>query len=329
MTDSVLKVKDLAVGFRLDGRTHDAVRGIDFEIPKGKTIGLVGESGSGKSVTAFSILKLIDPPGEIHSGKVLFQGQDLLELSEEEIRRYRGNAISMIFQEPMTSLNPVYTIGQQISEIFTLHQSMSQPEAKEASIEMLRKVKIPDAARRYDDYPHQLSGGMRQRVMIAMALACDPELLIADEPTTALDVTIQAQILELIAQIQEHHEMSMLLITHDLGVVSEVCDEVLVMYAGAIVEHAKVEDFFANPQHPYSLGLLRSIPSLQSEGAELPTIPGTTPGLVNQRRVGCAFYDRCSQRESRCSVEEPKLKSIVSGHQVACWQVESRQESGQ
>ncbi len=313
MTDPLLKVDQLVTSFKVEAGVLRAVDKVSFSINRGETVGLVGESGCGKSVTSLSILRLIaSPPGLIESGKILFDGQDLAQLSEEEMRKLRGNRISMIFQEPMTSLNPVFTIGDQIGEVFRIHQKSSRAEARKKAIEMLHLVKIPAPEARVDEYPHQLSGGMRQRIMIAMALACRPQLLIADEPTTALDVTIQAQILDLIESLQKELNMAVLLITHDLGVVAEVCDKVVVMYAGKVVEQGTVHQLFTNPQHPYTQGLLRSIPKLGHKSEYLPTIEGTVPSLGNLPQ-GCRFQTRCSQVFDRCRTVEPPLVPVPTG----------------
>lgn len=320
MTDSLLRVEHLVTSFRTDRGVIRAVDDVSFAIKKGETVGLVGESGCGKSVTSLSILRLIQaPPGRIEpESKIYFGNDDLVSMAEPEMRKIRGNRISMIFQEPMTSLNPVFTIGNQIGEVFRIHQGASKKEAREHAIAMLRLVKIPAPEQRIDEYPHQLSGGMRQRVMIAMALACRPELLIADEPTTALDVTIQAQILQLMADLQRELNMSILLITHDLGVVAEVCDQVIVMYAGRIVEQGSVEAIFRNPSHPYTRGLMNSIPRLGHKQEYLPTIEGTVPSLANLPR-GCRFQDRCSKVHDKCREQEPSLRSVMPRHDAACW----------
>jgi oligopeptide/dipeptide ABC transporter ATP-binding protein len=319
VTQELLHVDNLITTFKTE---HGAVRAVDqvsFKINKGQTVGLVGESGCGKSVTSLSILQLIQsPPGYIESGEIKFAGQNLLDLDDSGMRKIRGNRISMIFQEPMTSLNPVFTIGDQIGEVFRIHQNCSKSEARDKAVEMLRLVKIPAPEQRVHEYPHQLSGGMRQRVMIAMALACRPELLIADEPTTALDVTIQAQILDLMSQLQEELNMAILLITHDLGVVAEICDYVMVMYCGRIVEQAPVRELFENPQHPYTAGLLRSIPRLGQKVEKLPTIEGHVPSPANLP-IGCRFQDRCEHVHDKCRKEEPSLKHVSDKHDVSCW----------
>jgi len=320
MTDSLLRVEHLVTSFRTDRGLIRAVDDISFSINKGQTVGLVGESGCGKSVTSLSILRLIQsPPGRIEpSSKIIFGGEDIVKLSEPQMRGLRGNRISMIFQEPMTSLNPVFTIGDQIGEVFRIHRGASKKEARERSIEMLRLVRMAAPEQRVDEYPHQLSGGMRQRIMIAMALACRPELLIADEPTTALDVTIQAQILDLMANLQRELNMAILLITHDLGVVAEVCDYVIVMYAGKIAEQGSVEAIFRAPTHPYTVGLLNSIPRLGHKTEYLPTIEGTVPSLANLPQ-GCRFQDRCKHVHAKCREQEPPLRSVAPGHEAACW----------
>ncbi|MEZ4742439.1 MAG: ABC transporter ATP-binding protein [Bdellovibrionota bacterium] len=319
MVNMLLSVDNLTTNFSTDRGEVTAVDSVSFSIAKGQTVGLVGESGSGKSVTSLSIMRLIQsPPGKIVNGSVHFEGQDLVRCSEKQMRTLRGNSISMIFQEPMTSLNPVFTIGNQISEVFRIHQGLSKKEALQESIRMLDLVKIPAAKKRIHEYPHQLSGGMRQRIMIAIALACKPKLLIADEPTTALDVTIQAQILDLMAELQEELGMAILMITHDLGVVAEVCDYVLVMYAGRIVEQAPVKDIFTNPQHPYTIGLLNSIPKLGKKVELLPTIAGTVPSLA-ELGSGCHFYGRCSEALNKCEQNNPPMLEYGKSHCAACW----------
>ncbi|MBN19668.1 MAG: peptide ABC transporter ATP-binding protein [Bdellovibrionaceae bacterium] len=318
----VLSVKNLKTQFQTEHGVVTAVDRVSFDVFSGKTLGIVGESGCGKSVTSLSIMKLVSDPGKIVEGEILLRDRNLIPLSEKDMRKIRGNEISMIFQEPMTSLNPVFTIGNQIIEAIQVHQSISKKDARKKAIELLTLVGIPSPEKRIDDYPHQLSGGMRQRVMIAMALSCDPSVLIADEPTTALDVTIQAQILELIKKIQSEREMSVVLITHDLGVVAEVCDHVVVMYAGKIVEQADVQTLFSNPKHPYTRGLLKSLPGYRGNvKARLETIPGMVPSL-HELPKGCRFQTRCSSKRDICEKEEPPLKEIGGiesfAHSVRC-----------
>ena len=296
-----------------------AVDGVSFSVEAGRTLGIVGESGCGKSVSALSIMGLVPrPPGRIVAGQILFDGVDLLKLQPAQLRELRGDRISMIFQEPMSSLNPAFTIGDQISEVLLNHKKFTKKRAKTHAVEMLRRVRIPEPERRYDDYPHRLSGGMRQRAMIAMALACEPRLLIADEPTTALDVTIQAQILELMRTLREETGTAIILITHDLGVIAELADDVAVMYAGRIVEHAGVERLFAEPQHPYTVGLLGSIPRLHLEQDRLAAIEGQVPGL-DASRIGCRFEPRCPFAIDRCRTDDPVLERIKNSHEAACW----------
>jgi peptide/nickel transport system ATP-binding protein len=319
MSDALLEVRDLRTYFDTDRGLFRAVDGIDFSVGRGKTVGLVGESGCGKSVTSLSVMGLIpSPPGRVTAQSVMFDQRDVLKLSADERRHLRGGKMSMIFQEPMTSLNPVHTVGRQIVEAILAHTKLSPAQAKDRAIEMLDLVRIPSPAARFDDFPHRLSGGMRQRVMIAMALACEPSLLIADEPTTALDVTIQAQIIDLLQDLQKRLGMAVLIITHDLGVIAEIADEVIVMYAGKIVESAPVEALFGDPQHPYTIGLLGSIPRLDVERARLATIEGTVPSPNNQPK-GCRFSPRCPFADRRCREEPPPLREIETGHQVACW----------
>ena len=320
----LLQVRDLKTYFHTEAGTAKAVDGVSFDIKEGEVLGLVGESGSGKSVTALSIIRLIpDPPGKIVGGSIAYKGQDLLQLSWEDIRKVRGNEISMIFQEPMTSLNPVFTIGMQVMEVILQHNDVSRKEAFDRAVNMLELVGIPDAARRMNDYPHQFSGGMRQRVMIAIALACDPSLLIADEPTTALDVTIQAQILELMLKVKdERKNAAILLITHNLAVVAETCHRVMVMYGGKIQEIAPVRELFRNPQHPYTKGLLASLPAVDgSRHARLQTIPGNVPSILDLP-VGCKFVTRCPERLDKCFTYEPPLIEVSPGHWVRCVLVE-------
>ena len=322
MNDVLVEVKDLHTYFHTYDGVVKAVDGVDFYVRKGEALGLVGESGCGKSVTALSILRLIQqPPGRIVKGQILFDGQDLLDLTQDEMRHIRGNRISMIFQEPMTSLNPVYSIGDQISESIRLHQGLSRSAAMNLAVEMLKKVVIPDPEKRIKEYPHQLSGGMRQRVMIAIALSCGPGLLIADEPTTALDVTIQAQILSLMNQLKEDSHASVLLITHDLGVIAEMVQSVAVMYTGKIVEYADVGELFDNPKHPYTLGLMDSIPRMDVPVAAdkmLRTIPGVVPSLLDLP-PGCPFQGRCPKAFDVCVQKIPPLLEMGSGHLVRCW----------
>jgi oligopeptide/dipeptide ABC transporter ATP-binding protein len=294
-----------------------AVDGVSFRLDRGRVLGLVGESGCGKSMTALCLMRLVPPPGRITGGQILFQGRDLLALPERDMRALRGSRIAMIFQEPTSALNPVLTAGSQVAEAVFLHQPLSRRRAWARAIELLREVGIPDPERRAHDYPHQLSGGMRQRVMIAMAIACDPPLLLADEPTTALDVTIQADILALLRSLRERHGMAVLLITHDLGIVAEQADEVAIMYAGRIVEHATVDDLFARPLHPYTQALMRSMPTLGVRHERLETIPGQVPPLT-EIPSGCPFRDRCPQRVEECAANVPPLIERAPGHRVAC-----------
>lgn len=320
---SLLQVNGLKTVFLTDQGPVPAVENISFTIKPGEILGLVGESGCGKSVTALSILRLISPPGKIIDGDVLFEGSNLLKLPEKEMQQIRGRKISMIFQEPMTSLNPVLSVGYQVGETLIIHKGYKRKDARSAAVELLRAVKIPDAEKRVDQYPHQLSGGMRQRVMIAMAIACRPALLIADEPTTALDVTIQAQILDLLQSLRAEFGLSILLITHALGVVAEVADRVIVMYAGKIVEEAPVRELFENPGHPYTVGLLDSIPRLVLAGEKakrLKTIDGAVPDLLHLP-PGCTFYDRCKSRMDICRTTFPSEIWLNPEHRVACYAV--------
>ncbi|CAN5720552.1 ABC transporter ATP-binding protein [soil metagenome] len=316
--DPLLEVRDLRTHFHVMDGTVRAVDGISFSIGRGKTLGVVGESGCGKSVTALTIMRLLNiPPAEIASGEVRFEGRDILALPEDEMRRLRGNEMAMIFQEPMTSLNPVFRVGDQVSEAVLYHMDVSKREAADRAVEALRKVGIAHPERRARQYPHELSGGMRQRVMIAMALACEPKLLIADEPTTALDVTIQAQILELIRATQEETGAALMLITHDLGVVAEMVDEVMVMYAGRVVEHGTANEVLLDPRHPYTEGLLASIPSKGMRGQRLNVIRGTVPNPLNMP-AGCNFAPRCPYRFDPCDEHDPRL-AASEGRLVACW----------
>lgn len=316
---ALLEIHNLATTFPTEAGPARAVDDVTLSVDRGQVLGIVGESGCGKSITSLSILRLIPPPGKIASGKILLDGSNLLELSEDQMRSVRGNRIALIPQDPMTSLNPVYTVGAQIMEAIILHQKCSKEDAKRKAIDVLKRVRIPEAESRVDEYPHQFSGGMRQRVMIAMALACEPELLIADEPTTALDVTVQAQILDLLRDIQKEKGTAIVLITHDLGVVAEMCDTVAVMYAGSVVEYATVEELFKNPRHPYTVGLMNSLPK---PGANrLIPIDGQPPSLVNLPR-GCRFANRCPLKESRCEETIPPLEEKAPGHVVRCFLVD-------
>jgi oligopeptide transport system ATP-binding protein len=316
----LLEVKGLKTQFfTQDGVVH-AVNGISYELNEGETLGIVGESGCGKTVGVMSLMRLIPmPPGKIVGGEALFEGRDLLKISDDEMRSVRGNKIAMIFQDPMTSLNPVLAIGQQVGEALELHLGMNKEEAHQRTIELLEMVGIPLAADRVDDYPHQFSGGMRQRVMIAMGLSCNPQLLIADEPTTALDVTIQAQIVDLVKKLRDEIGMAIIWITHDLGIVAGLADRVAVMYAGYIVEQASVKTLYGDPRHPYTLGLLGSLPRLDEErGRRLTSIEGFPPDLIDLPQ-GCPFYERCGYRIDRCRLENPSLEPVVPHHKVACW----------
>jgi oligopeptide/dipeptide ABC transporter ATP-binding protein len=324
MSKMLLEVSDLKTNFNLGKRVATAVNGVSFSVEEGSVLGIVGESGCGKSVTALSIMRLIESPGRVSGGRVLFhddhQTVDLLQLPAKELENVLGNRISMIFQDPMTSLNPVLTIGYQIAETLRVHRRMSAREAREQSIYLLQRVGIPNAPQRINDYPHEFSGGMRQRVMIAMAVACQPKLLIADEPTTALDVTIQAQILNLLREFKREFGMSIVIITHDLGVVAQLADRVAVMYAGRIVEESPVEAIFNNPQHPYTQALVASIPRLGEQPERLPTIQGAPPRL-REEQIGCAFFSRCRFRIPRCKEQHPPLIENFAGRSAACWLV--------
>ena len=315
----LLDIQGLTTHFLTRSGVIKAVDNVSFSLRKGRVLGLVGESGCGKTVTALSILNLVPPPGRIISGKIYFEGRNLLDLSADEMRAIRGARISMIFQEPMTALNPVFTVGNQIAEVLTSHQAVTKQQARDAAIELLRSVGIPSPEKRVDEYPHQLSGGMRQRVMIAMAIACRPSLILADEPTTALDVTIQAHILELLGTIQAEMGMAMVLVTHDLGLIAERAHEVAVMYAGRIVEQAETGELFANPRHPYTRGLMASIPKPGDKGkGKLRTIPGSVPRLQDLPK-GCAFSPRCDIRTGQCE-QAPELVEVKPGHRVRCWE---------
>jgi len=320
MTDNILEVRHLTTQFFTRAGQLTAADDVSFNVERGSTLALVGESGSGKSVTSLSIMRLIRPPGRITAGEIVFDGADLMKFNDAQMRRIRGRDVAMIFQDPMTSLNPVYTVGDQISEGIQLHERLPRRQAWSRTIEMMTKVRIPDAAKRASDYPHQLSGGMRQRVMIAMALSCKPKLLIADEPTTALDVTIQAEILDLLQILRADFDLSMLLITHDLGVVAETADRVAVMYAGRIVEDAPVDEIFHGPRHPYTEGLIRSVPKPSSDGLKvrrLKTIEGTVPNLLHLPS-GCTFAPRCEYLIDECTVKPIPLLQVNRGHEARC-----------
>ena len=318
-SDVILEINDLCVEFRTVEGTVKAVNKLTYYLRKGEKLGIVGESGSGKSVSSLAVMKLIpNPPGKITEGSIIYNGKDLVNATEKEMQKIRGNEISMIFQEPMTSLNPIIKCGKQIAEVIRLHQGLGKKEAMEKAIEMMKAVGIANPEARAHEYPHQMSGGMRQRVMIAMALACRPHILIADEPTTALDVTIQAQILDLIRKLNEEMETSVVFITHDLGVVSELCDTVMVMYCGRIVEKTSVENLFAEPLHPYSVGLLRAIPKITKERDPLETIEGVVPNPT-ERISGCSFWPRCPHATEKCKVDEPPMVRTGAGRYVRCW----------
>ncbi len=319
MVEKLLEVKDLKTYFYTSDGVVPAVDGVTFHINKGETVGMVGESGCGKSVTSLSVMRLIPvPPGRIESGQIFFKGRDLVDLSKEEMRKIRGSQISMIFQEPMSSLNPVHTVGRQISESIQLHLKASKSQAMKKTIDLLCQVGIPMPERRINEYPHQLSGGMRQRVMIAIALSCNPHLLIADEPTTALDVTIQAQILELLKSLKKLYDMSILIITHDLGVVADMADRVVVMYGGKVVEEAGVRNIFKDPRHPYTWGLLESIPRIKDRKDKLHVIEGAVPNPASFPS-GCRFHPRCKYREDICSIQDPPMVGFDTGRRVSCW----------
>jgi len=320
MAEPLLQVRNLVTQFFTQDGVVKAVDDVDFDLYEEETLGIVGESGSGKSVTALSLMGLIpQPPGKIVSGEVYFKGRDLLKLDESDLRKIRGKEIAMIFQDPMTSLNPVLTVSRQIGETLELHLGMNRSAARKRVVELLKLVGIPSAADRLDDYPHQFSGGMRQRVMIAMALSCNPKLLIADEPTTALDVTIQAQILDLIKRLKREFGTAVMMITHDLGVVAGMCDRVQVMYAGHVVESANVQEIYADPRHPYTLGLIRSIPRLdETRRGRLTPIPGLPPDMVNVP-PGCPFFPRCNFHKPVCQEQRPLLRNVDGAHTTACW----------
>ena len=320
MSEKLLEVKNLHTYFDTEAGVVKAVNGVDFHIEAGKTLGIVGESGSGKSVTSMSVIRLLDYPGKIAAGEVIYRGEDLTKVSEARMRAIRGNEISVIFQEPMTSLNPVFRVGKQIGEALILHQNLTKKEARQRSIQLLRDVKIPRPEKVVDDYPHQLSGGMRQRVMIAMALACNPAILIADEPTTALDVTIQAQILSLMNDLKNDQNTAILFITHDLGVVNQMADDVVVMYCGEVVEYASVDEIFGKTkyQHPYTEGLLDSIPRIDTQSKRLDPIPGAVPHPLDLPK-GCKFAPRCKFATEKCHNEHPQLVAVNGGQKVRCF----------
>ena len=320
MAEPLLQVRDLKTYFFTDDGVVKAVDGVSYDVQPGETLGLVGESGCGKSVGALSLLRLIpNSPGRIVGGQVIFEGEDLLQMDEDELRHVRGNKIAMVFQEPMTSLNPVLTIGRQLTEALELHLKMDKKSAKARAVQLLDMVGIPEAEARINDYPHQFSGGMRQRVMIAMALSCNPKLVLADEPTTALDVTIQAQVLEILARLSRELGTSVIIITHNIGVVARYADRVNVMYAGKIIEMATAKDLYAKPRHPYTVGLLRSVPRLDvGKKSKLEVIEGSPPDL-STTCIGCSFYPRCTFRVDRCKDEMPALVQVEESHQVACW----------
>ncbi len=320
--EEILKIENLHTYFHTYRGILKALTGVNFSLYKGEILGLVGETGCGKSVTARSIMRLVKEPGKIEDGEIIYKNSNLLALSEEEMRKIRGREISMIFQEPMTSLNPVLKIGTLMTEVIMVHKKVDKKRALKIAKKMLKEVKMPDPEEVLNKYPFELSGGMRQRVMIAMALSSDPEILIADEPTTALDVTIQGQILKLIIELSQKRGTSVLLITHDLGVVANVADRVIVMYAGNIVEEGKVRNIFTNPAHPYTRGLLKSLPSLAKEGEELPTIPGTLPNLIEPPK-GCLFYERCDIRDEFCNEKRPERFHLGEGHYVWCHKIKN------
>lgn len=323
MTHALLEVKNLVTSFRTSGGTVQAVKDVSFHVQKGETLCIVGESGCGKSITSLSVMRLLPSNGQIESGEILLDNEPLQTLSADKMRKLRGNRMSMIFQEPMTALNPVLTIGYQLREPLMLHKGLSKRDASKQGIELLRQVGIPNPEKRLNQYPHELSGGMRQRVMIAMSLACNPSLLIADEPTTALDVTIQAQILDLINDLKKDFDMGVMMITHDMGVVAEVADRVMVMYAGKKIEEGPVEEIFENPQHPYTRGLLNSVPNVDDPDFELEPIPGNMPGL-DEHISGCRFHPRCPFATDKCRAETPPEITVSDGHFASCWYAEKK-----
>ncbi|MCF6092394.1 ABC transporter ATP-binding protein [Microaerobacter geothermalis] len=328
MNEPILRIKNLHTYFFSDRDVIPAVDGVDLYVKKSEILGIVGESGCGKSVTSLSIMRLVpQPPGKIVNGKILFNGENLLDVSEKRMRQIRGNDIAMIFQEPMTSLNPVYTIGDQIDEAIMLHKNVSRKEAREHTFDMLKKVGIPRIEQTVREYPHQLSGGMRQRVMIAMAMSCQPQLLIADEPTTALDVTIQAQILDLMKKLNQESGTSIMLITHDLGVVAEICDRVVVMYSGKVIEEGDVPTIFQHPRHPYTIGLLESVPKIAKKQKRLFSIPGNVP-IPGSIKRGCRFAPRCDKAMEQCFEEMPELMMLQPDHLCRCWLYQDKKEAG-
>ena len=318
MSENILSVQNLHTSFHTDKGEVKAVNGVTFNLEKGKILGIVGESGSGKSVTAYSIMRILEKNGRITEGKILYKGQDIAEFSEKQMREFRGKCCSIIFQDPMTSLNPVFTVGNQLREAIELHTDRKGKEAEARAIEMLTLVGVNEPEKRVKQYPYELSGGMRQRVMIAMALACEPDILIADEPTTALDVTIQAQILELMQSLQKKLGMAIIMVTHDLGVIADMCDEIIVMYGGRVCERGTAEDIFYRPHHEYTKGLLRSIPNVDRIGEKLIPIPGTPINLLNMPK-GCAFCPRCEEAMKICIEEQPPEMQMPDGHFTSCW----------
>ena len=318
MSENILSVQNLHTSFHTDKGEVKAVNGVTFNLEKGKILGIVGESGSGKSVTAYSIMRILEKNGRITEGKILYKGQDIAEFSEKQMREFRGKCCSIIFQDPMTSLNPVFTVGNQLKEAIELHTDRKGKEAEARAIEMLTLVGVNEPEKRVKQYPYELSGGMRQRVMIAMALACEPDILIADEPTTALDVTIQAQILELMQSLQKKLGMAIIMVTHDLGVIADMCDEIIVMYGGRVCERGTAEDIFYRPHHEYTKGLLRSIPNVDRIGEKLIPIPGTPINLLNMPK-GCAFCPRCEEAMKICIEEQPPELKMPDGHFASCW----------
>lgn len=319
--NALLQVKELRTYFHTEDGIVKAVDGVTFDVYSGETLGIVGESGCGKSVTSLSVMRLLDEKGEIAGGKIIFEGRDVMAIPESQMMKIRGNDMAMIFQEPMTALNPVFTVGFQIMEAILLHQDVNKEQARTMAIDMLRKVGIPEPEKRVDEYPHELSGGMRQRAMIAMALSCNPKLLFADEPTTALDVTIQAQILELMKSLQEQYGMALVMITHDLGVIAEMAQRVVVMYAGKVVEYAEVLTLFKKPRHPYTWGLMNAIPKLDEDKEVLYNIPGVVPDPLDFPD-GCRFNTRCPLATDKCRKEEPPLVEVEENHTSACWYVD-------